>query len=377
MAVLPRADAQPVIEPASKNGFWIGQRRFSGSLWGRRRRVERRLLLLSGGLIIFLSGALLYVFTQVLPNMQTGALFASSEPAQPEPAPEEPKPQVATFGPAVAEASTVQGPQFVKVLVVKKRIEEGQKLSDDALDEVPMEATYLPNDVLYPGDRYRVSRFYALEPMSPNTPLTQRAISEEEPLSAVRIPPGYRAITVMIDPQYGMDGMVRKDSRVDVLWIYEDNGRREISTIVPFAKVVSGTRSGANAEGVKNGSVTLLVTKKEAQIIELARNNGSISLSLVGDEETPRATEDDVGAALSINDIRKPRDDEAAADVIGSMTTMDPATGLPVTFVLDRTKRRWKVGEQSINAKREWLRAQFDRNVNRLPAQHGVVTVRE
>jgi pilus assembly protein CpaB len=116
------------------------------------------------------------------------------------------------------------------------------------------------------------------------------AANIEAELAPFYIPPGHRAISITVDGRTGVEGYAKPGTRVDVLWFFTNkSGKAEVTTIVPFAKVLSvaGATEVAGAANVKESktTATLLVTRRQAHKIELARNTGTLMLSLVGSEE--------------------------------------------------------------------------------------------
>lgn len=104
------------------------------------------------------------------------------------------------------------------------------------------------------------------------------------------IPEGFRAVTIPVDPLSGVEGWAVPGARVDVVWSSEHRGRPIVTTIVENAKVLSAERTTetANTKNSQAASsapkfVTLLVTIKDSQKIQLGRGSGTLSLSLRGD----------------------------------------------------------------------------------------------
>jgi pilus assembly protein CpaB len=122
------------------------------------------------------------------------------------------------------------------------------------------------------------------------------------------IDPGFRAVAVPITDATGVAALVQPNSRVDVLFTRPGTMAEAItSTILQNVKVLATghqTPAGQTADTrtVRQPVVTLLLTPADAQKLELAKNQGKISLSL-----------------------RNPLDGETAADT-GPVTTevLDP-----------------------------------------------------
>jgi pilus assembly protein CpaB len=130
------------------------------------------------------------------------------------------------------------------------------------------------------------------------------AVTANEPILASRlsapnasegmastIDPGYRAVSVPITDSTGVAGLIQPKSRVDVL--FTRPGRMDeasTSTILQNVRVLSTGRTAptgltAQAAAVEARAprapvVTLLLTPSQAQVLELAKSEGKISLSL-------------------------------------------------------------------------------------------------
>jgi pilus assembly protein CpaB len=127
-----------------------------------------------------------------------------------------------------------------------------------------------------------------LVPLNQNEPVLLSKLSAPtaaEGMSSV-IDPGYRAVAVQITDATGVAGLVQPNSRVDVLFTRPGTMAEAItSTILQNVKVLSTghqTPSGQTADTrtVRQPVVTLLLTPADAQKLELAKNQGKISLSL-------------------------------------------------------------------------------------------------
>jgi pilus assembly protein CpaB len=142
-------------------------------------------------------------------------------------------------------------------------------------------------------------------------PLLVDLVTTTRPISAISssIPPGYRAVTIEVDKRSSVEGWAKPGSKVDVIWASKIRGEPAITTIVQNAKILSSnrqTQNGPAAEGEQQNApagpstVTLLVTVKDAQKIQLATTAGSLSLSLRGDQDIGRAEN---GGSVTIDDL--------------------------------------------------------------------------
>jgi pilus assembly protein CpaB len=249
--------------------------------------------------------------------------------------------------PAVASTPVVETPNSstVEILLVSQRIEEGAALADYMLKSAPWDIEAVPPDVVFARERQAIVGKFAKVRLDPNTPLLKEYVVDTPPVSLINIPPGYRAVTITVDSRSGVQGFARPNSRVDVLWTYtEKNQRKRVTTIVPFAKVLSvsggvGDPNAKKEQVVGPANVTLLVTIQQAKKIELARTLGTLSLALIGDVTTGQE-EGDLGEVQLTDLIPEKAVDKVEARPDGTMIIDDPVTGKKVRYIL--VDGRWK-----------------------------------
>jgi pilus assembly protein CpaB len=128
-----------------------------------------------------------------------------------------------------------------------------------------------------------------LVPMSNNEPVLLSRLSAPTAVEGIAstIEPGFRAVAVQINDASGVAGMIQPNSRVDVLFTRPGTMAEAItSTILQNVKVLStghqstAAQAAADARSTHTPVVTLLLTPADAQKLELAKNQGKISLSL-------------------------------------------------------------------------------------------------
>jgi len=266
------------------------------------------------------------------------------------------KKQQKTAAPQAATLSAVIEPpkeqkNDVDILVAASRIEEGQTIQEFMLSKKTVPLTEVPRGSYRASDRLRLIGMHAEQMIAPNAPLTSANLTSEIRRKSFKIPPGYRAVTIEVNSRTGVEGFARPNSRVDVLWIYEQNENKRVATIVKFAKILSfAGKTNISGDKVvvagRGATATLLVTKEDAKIIELARATGELSLSLVGEDESIRM--EDPQQALSMEDLlRRVNSVDGAPEAPafdGEFWTTDPYSGRQVRFLLNRNK--WTRDEQ-------------------------------
>jgi len=176
-----------------------------------------------------------------------------------------------------------------------------------------------------------------LVPLNTNEPVLLPKLSAATSMEGVSstIEPGYRAVSVPITDATGVAGLIQPNSRVDVLFTRPGSMAEAItSTILQNVKVLSTGRITQAGQPVdprapKSPVVTLVLSPEDAQKLELAKNEGKISLSL-----------------------RNPLDESRARDT-GPVTTevLDPM----ISARLARAKKgRTTIGRANLDDPRVW-----------------------
>ncbi len=154
------------------------------------------------------------------------------------------------------------------------------------LKQVSVLSRDLPKGALT-SERQVVDRV-VLYPFSANQPLIDNSLSRvgaPEGIPAT-IPEGHRAVSVQINDVSGVAGLILPGSRVDVLFTRPGTMAEAISsTILQNVKVLAMgkmTQAGQTMDpkAPKVPVATLVVTPEQAKVLELAKNQGKISLSL-------------------------------------------------------------------------------------------------
>ena len=127
-----------------------------------------------------------------------------------------------------------------------------------------------------------------LSPVSANAPLNSKQLSLLSGAEGIQatLEPGQRAVSVQITDVSGVAGLINPGAHVDVLFTRPGNMAEAItSTILQNVKVLAMGRSVQSGQVLdpkapKMPVVTLVVSAADAQKLELAKNEGRISLSL-------------------------------------------------------------------------------------------------
>jgi pilus assembly protein CpaB len=154
------------------------------------------------------------------------------------------------------------------------------------LKRVSVASRDLPKGAL--TDEKQVIDRVVLYPFSANQPLVDSSLSRlgsPEGIPAT-IPEGFRAVSVQINDVSGVAGLILPGSRVDVLFTRPGTMSEAISsTILQNVKVLAMGKmvqvgQAMDPKAPKVPVATLVVNPEQAKILELANNQGRISLSL-------------------------------------------------------------------------------------------------
>lgn len=177
----------------------------------------------------------------------------------------------------------------VPVLIAKEPIVPGTRLKADLFSS---EKRLMDGDVsLLIGDPAELEGYFTQRAIARNEILSKDSITRSLPANALtaKIPEGYRAVTISVNAESGVEGWVRPGVRVDVVWISTYRNKQVISTIVEDALVLSAEQSTDSTinDGIKSlpQHVTLMASATDAQKIQLAKTSGILSLNLRGSDD--------------------------------------------------------------------------------------------
>lgn len=170
-----------------------------------------------------------------------------------------------------------------------------------------------------------------------------------------KIPPGQRAVTIAVDAVSGVEGWARPGSRVDVVWSTMHLGQRLVTTIVEKAEILSAEQSAQiNPQDTHESKemrslpthVTLLVSVADSQKVQLAKESGSLSLSLRGDDDTvPHGNE-----TLTLQNLLSPIEDSYLRPHEGEVEVGGKVFELRRGKLVPRVQAEEKTDEQNVSA---------------------------
>lgn len=200
--------------------------------------------------------------------------------------------------------------ETVRIVAAKRDLPIGTKVAESDLQLISVVKRQAPRSYLT-SPKQALGRALVY-PVSTNEPLTDARLTSLTGAdgAAATLPQGMRAVSVSFNDVSGASGLILPNSRVDVLYTRTGNVYEALTvTLLEDIEVLSIGRvtqvetqlPGAAAKKTTSSSNTnrtasLIVTPKQAQELELAKNQGRIGLALRNpldrstDPEAPAST---------------------------------------------------------------------------------------
>jgi pilus assembly protein CpaB len=185
-----------------------------------------------------------------------------------------------------AKAVAPQQDKMLKVAVATHDMPIGTLLRHSDVKLVNYPEKDVPKGVVFES-KLAVGRVL-LVPLNLNEPVLAAKLSQPTSVEGVAsvIEPGYRAVSVSITDVSGVAGLIQPGSKVDVLFTRPGSmAEATTSIILQNVKVLSTGKTiqagqTPDPKAPKSPAVTLVLRPEDAQKLELAKNEGKISLSL-------------------------------------------------------------------------------------------------
>lgn len=231
--------------------------------------------------------------------------------------------------------------QLTEVVVARRSVAAGELINADTMAIRQVAVAYLPAGAVrpdefgaYDGETLRVAMVSG-EPLFP----AAVALRDRAGLSS-RIPPGTRAMTVLVDEVNSVSGMLRPGDRIDLMFSVRPRpeaglpaGELATPLMSDLLVLATGTRTEPSAAGaagvdpgVRFGAITVEVSPAQAQRLILAQRSGRITALLrhPDDRSPPPRAALDLDALLGI--ARRGRVDVPEL-IVGGRGPIEP--GLP------------------------------------------------
>lgn len=206
----------------------------------------------------------------------------------------------------------VRGGEPVPILFVRKDVPAGAVLTAGAIAERTVPRAYLDQRHVLAADRGRVLGTRVSTSVKVNDALlwTDIALMRERRTLADLVPDGMRAVTIASST---FDGLLRPGDRVDVVFLARKQAvaseygvETKAVTLLQGVLVlaIKGNISReAESKNSSGGSVTLLMSSEQAQLLLVSEMEGTLKLILRNSEDLE--LRDNLGVASS-GDIRDP-----------------------------------------------------------------------
>lgn len=213
-----------------------------------------------------------------------------------------------------------QGPERVQVLVAARTIYMGETITEADVQPVAL----LP-DLIYPEMVFSEDEITSLLNRVARDRILQGEIIREERLADVEdgeglnalIPPGYRAMTIDVDPESSLAGLLQPGNWVDVIVTIRPDDRnieakwvtktilqkKRVLAIGDRLKPRTAEEKAAEAKRTsrrRRPTVTLELTAEEAEELALASSRGDLHLILRSDRDNLQKV---AGEAVTTNSM--------------------------------------------------------------------------
>ncbi len=209
-----------------------------------------------------------------------------------------------------AKTKAPQQDKLIKVVAAARDMGAGTRLRKIDLKQIGVPEKDLPRTALL--DEKQAIERVLLFPVNANEPLTLSkltSLSGADGLPAT-IEPGKRAVSVQITDVSAAGGFIQPRSRVDVLFTRSGSITEALTTVIlEDVTVLSIGRATEVAQQTTDPRVvrpqqqaaTLLVTPEEAKKLELAKNQGKISLALRNPLDRSTSEDDTPATAFDLD----------------------------------------------------------------------------
>jgi pilus assembly protein CpaB len=204
--------------------------------------------------------------------------------------------------------------KMIRIVAASRDMSAGTQIKKGDLKQVSIPEKDAPRAVIL--DPAAALGRVLLYPVNVNEPVSSTKLGSgtgAEGLAAT-IEPGKRAVSVPVSDMTGAGGLIQPRSHVDVLFTRTGAMREAVTTTIlqdvivlsvgKLTETASTTvPTNVNRSATQNQAATLLVTPEEAQKLELARNQGRISLALRNPLDKTIAEETSAATAETLNPL--------------------------------------------------------------------------
>jgi pilus assembly protein CpaB len=189
---------------------------------------------------------------------------------------------------AIAESNKRE---TVDIVVVKTDVAAGSKLGKENLAVRKIPVDFAQSGAIRPEDFSRIDgKAIAYNLKSGEMLMWSQMEAQRAPTFSARLPPGRRAITVVVDEINSISGMLEPGDRIDLMFAVEQNGQKLVLPLLQSMqimatgqRVVDDPKSGEKSQFA---TVTLNATPEQAKNIIIARETGKLTALLRNPNDT-------------------------------------------------------------------------------------------
>ncbi|MFN0114527.1 MAG: Flp pilus assembly protein CpaB [Paracoccaceae bacterium] len=198
-------------------------------------------------------------------------------------------------------AAQAQAPQLVDIVVAKKPMKYGDRLTREDLEVIKWQADKVPEGAFtvisapQGGDPAIIPVFFdgetrpraALRSFEPFEPVLAKKVTEPGVDAGINanLTPGMRAFAINVDVSSGVSGFLRPGDRVDVYWSGGVNGQ-DVTKLIDQGIRLVAIDQNADADRTEETliarTITVEATPQQVAALAQAQQTGRLTLSLVG-----------------------------------------------------------------------------------------------
>jgi pilus assembly protein CpaB len=197
----------------------------------------------------------------------------------------------------VMDRSPVDAPRLVEIFVAVQDIDASQKITAEKIKLEKWPADRVPEgamrDLKMVDGKYANQRLYAGEPV-----LAKKLLDSLES-SALKIPEGFRLVTLPVKADTGVAGLIRPGDRVDVVGFFEKSAavnspttKTVLENMRVFAVDSQTVQSNDEQDSSVAKTVSLLIRREDQEAWTWALELGKLRLSLRHPSEASAEPED-------------------------------------------------------------------------------------
>ena len=221
------------------------------------------------------------------------------------------------------EKDLYRGMELVSIIAVTKDVDAGTMISTSILAKRSMPKKYVHGNAVAPKDINLVLGQVLNFPLKRGDPLLWTDLGKEGEAVRVRglagtITRGERALSISVDIVSGISGLLKPNDHIDILCTARNQKTGEEATLTILQNITilatGSDLSRAGASSGRYGTLTLLVTLEEAELLTFAQEKGKLVAILRNPEDIethkdiPKVTFSDIMRTEFRKKIQETRD---------------------------------------------------------------------